>query len=74
MAVFNRPTGSYAVVNGRAIRVGQSLKGFKLVHVTDRGARFENGEVGLELKIDTRTSIEGKVAPSQVQKNVENIR
>ena len=33
-----------AMVDGRAVRVGQKINGFKLINVTEKAARFSDGE------------------------------
>lgn len=44
-------TGGSAVVDGRAVRVGQELDGFRLVRLTSAGAVFQAGDSQVELRL-----------------------
>jgi hypothetical protein len=44
-------TGGSAVVDGRAIRVGQELDGFRLTRLTPGGAVFQSGDSQVELRL-----------------------
>jgi len=43
--------GGSAVVDGRAVRVGQELDGFRLLRLTPTGAIFQSGDRQVELRL-----------------------
>jgi hypothetical protein len=42
-----------AVVNGRVLRVGESINGFKVVEITARACVVEQGEVKVRLEMSS---------------------
>lgn len=56
-AVMARPNAGFAIINGQGLRVGRTLDHFKLVAVTSTTATFERGDVRIELRLDTNSTL-----------------